>query len=597
VKRTWPIWALLFGCVFALIALMAWLTERALRLEHAEAVIRQRIVSEDAIGNTLWKMDAELANLLANEIARPATDFHIPPGQAAPSVPFDDSFVRLYFEISQDNRWTSPQLSSPEFSQLAQHVQIEMDPSIDQRLESLAASVRYEQLFAKLPDSFPRSEMIAAHVTPNVPSEKIAINQSLQQALEQQRKRTKGKSPIQQAAAPDVDSIERLQQRNELFQSTAQSAFESRNHVPQEAVDRGNAVPRIMAGVSQPLWIDKHLILARKILLNGEVRIQGCWFDWAKLEAHLLKNADEWIPSASLEPVYDFSQANLSRVLATIPAQVVVADVPVAIAGWTPIRIAVAIGWIVFGIALWAIIALVHGILSLSERRAAFVSAVSHELRTPLTTFRMYSEMLAEGMVTNERQRNEYLATLRSEAERLSLLVENVLQYARLERGTWGNHRETLTVQELVRRFQDRITRRARESGFELAIYIGPEARNRPIHIDPTAVEQILFNLVDNACKYAAGGSVRKVDISIRCDDRLRIRVRDYGHGISAETVRGLFRPFSKTANQTADASAGVGLGLALCRRLAKSLNGSVNLERNSSDGATFLITVDSRPS
>ncbi len=75
---------------------------------------------------------------------------------------------------------------------------------------------------------------------------------------------------------------------------------------------------------------------------------------------------------------------------------------------------------------------MLRGVLALSERRASFVSAVTHELRSPLTTFRMYAEMLAEGMVRDEQQRDRYLSTLRQEADRLSHLVDNVLQYARL---------------------------------------------------------------------------------------------------------------------------------------------------------------------
>ena len=84
--------------------------------------------------------------------------------------------------------------------------------------------------------------------------------------------------------------------------------------------------------------------------------------------------------------------------------------------------------------------------VALSERRGAFVSAVTHELRTPLTTFRMYAEMLAEGMVPSPEARQKYLETLRREADRLAHLVENVLQYARLERGRPGGRRENVTA-------------------------------------------------------------------------------------------------------------------------------------------------------
>ena len=103
-------------------------------------------------------------------------------------------------------------------------------------------------------------------------------------------------------------------------------------------------------------------------------------------------------------------------------------------------------GW---GAVLFAVLAaavLLHGVMTLSERRAAFVSSVTHELRTPLTTFRMYAEMLARGMVPDAERRQEYYETLQSESERLTLLVENVLAYARLERGRKPQAQDRVTM-------------------------------------------------------------------------------------------------------------------------------------------------------
>ena len=90
--------------------------------------------------------------------------------------------------------------------------------------------------------------------------------------------------------------------------------------------------------------------------------------------------------------------------------------------------------------------------MALGERRARFASAVTHELRTPLTTFRMYSEMLADDMVKDPAQRATYLSTLRSEADRLSRLVENVLCFARLEDGRYRGRRERVAVSDLLER-------------------------------------------------------------------------------------------------------------------------------------------------
>src|SRR5439155_15089133 len=114
--------------------------------------------------------------------------------------------------------------------------------------------------------------------------------------------------------------------------------------------------------------------------------------------------------------------------------------------GLTPVRVSLSIAWLCALLAAGAVAALLLGAVRLSERRGAFVSAVTHELRTPLTTFRMYAEMLAGGMVPDEARRRHYLETLRIEADRLSHLVENVLSYARLERGVSRSRLEPVGV-------------------------------------------------------------------------------------------------------------------------------------------------------
>ena len=102
-----------------------------------------------------------------------------------------------------------------------------------------------------------------------------------------------------------------------------------------------------------------------------------------------------------------------------------------------------------------------HGWITLSERRGAFVSAVTHELRTPLTTFRLYTDMLAGGMITDEDKRRDYIRRLNQESERLSHLVENVLLYARLSGTRRWKDLSTITLGELVDRSRDRLTTRA----------------------------------------------------------------------------------------------------------------------------------------
>jgi len=263
------------------------------------------------------------------------------------------------------------------------------------------------------------------------------------------------------------------------------------------------------------------------------------------------------------------------------------------VAFWSPTRVSLAVAWMCVLMAGIAVAVLLHGTVSLSERRGAFVSAVTHELRTPLTTFKMYSEMLAEDMVPDVARQKQYLQTLCSEANRLSHLVENVLAYARLERGSARSRVEQVTLRELTDRVQSRLLQRAGQAGMALAVDGDAKAWATTVHVDVSAVEQILFNLVDNACKYAAGATEKIIHLEALCEPKsAMLRVRDHGQGISEQGARRLFQPFSKSAHEAAHSAPGVGLGLALCRRLSRSMGGDLRLDRLVKGGACFVLTL-----
>src|SRR6185436_9513156 len=135
-----------------------------------------------------------------------------------------------------------------------------------------------------------------------------------------------------------------------------------------------------------------------------------------------LAQLKDLVPGAVLEPVLQAAAvADGNRMLASLPVRLVpAAPSSTADGSPSPLRLLLGVAWGGVLLALLAVVALLAGTLALGERRAAFVSAVTHELRTPLTTLRTYTEMLADGMVTDEGKRARYLATLKLEAERLS---------------------------------------------------------------------------------------------------------------------------------------------------------------------------------
>ena len=349
----------------------------------------------------------------------------------------------------------------------------------------------------------------------------------------------------------------------------------------------------------QGVWLGQHLVLTREAVVDGVRVVQGVWLDWPALREAWLKEITDLFPDAHLEPAANVSLGTRPTDdplrFAALPVRLVAGVIQLPpLPFWTPLRKSLAIALACVLLAAAAVGMVLHGTVALSERRADFVSAVTHELRTPLTTFRLYSEMLADGMVTDEAQRKTYLNTLTGEASRLSHLVENVLAYARLERGSAKARAENVTIGELLDRIFPRLKQRADDCGMDVRLHATEADRKTHLHIDAAAVEQILFNLVDNACKYATPRAAEPV-IHVEADTSGKfamLRVRDHGGGISRSERRRIFHPFHKSADQAAHSAPGVGLGLALCRRLATALGGAITLDSAHKDGACFVLSL-----
>jgi signal transduction histidine kinase len=342
------------------------------------------------------------------------------------------------------------------------------------------------------------------------------------------------------------------------------------------------------------VWAGDALVLARRLPPQADgAAVEGCLIDWPRLRADLLATIADLLPHASLEPTVDAAAATDQRLLAAIPARLVPGPVPAAVAtGWSPLRGTLAAAWVAMALAAAAVAALLASVLALSERRAAFVSSVTHELRTPLTTFRLYSGLLEEGMVP-AAEVPTYHATLRREADRLTHLVENVLAYARLERGRHAARLAPVSVGDLLDRATPRPAERATQAGFDWRLHTDDATRRLTVTTDPAAVEQVLFNLVDNACKYARGTGPAAIEVTAAPRGRsVAIAARDYGPGVAPREAARLFEPFRKSARDAAEGAAGVGLGLALSRRLARQMGGDLAYEPPADGGARFVLTL-----
>lgn len=353
-------------------------------------------------------------------------------------------------------------------------------------------------------------------------------------------------------------------------------------------------------GPLAPVWQDEgdelELYLARRVESPSGVTHESYKLRWPELEELLLTEVDDLFPDAKLVPSEASSErtsaitSNASDAfrLAAIPVRLDVEPTAQPVLQRGPL-LALGFGWIAFLLAMGFGWVALGASIAFGQKHKRFTHAVTHELRTPLTTFRMYSEMLSRGMVPEE-SRAKYLATLESEAVRLSGLVENVLRYAKLEEGGPAPEQESLTVQALMERIVPGLEAQCARSGATLEWEPpGPELTKRTLRTDPGAVQQILTNLVENACKYGGDGAV--VLRVTRGADRCVIDVADSGPGVPERQRSKIFEPFERAGRHGAEEAPGVGLGLALSRDLARELGGDVTLER-STQGAVFRLSL-----
>ncbi|HYD42357.1 MAG TPA: HAMP domain-containing sensor histidine kinase [Anaeromyxobacter sp.] len=608
--RSWRVWAVFALCLAAMLGGVGALSLAAIRLERSEAAARRTAAVEEDVRLALWRMDSAVAPLVARESGRPW--FVYAPLYAPERVytrglaEIDEGYVLvpspllrelpehvlLHFQVGPDGAVSSPQVPEGRARSLTvtRYTTAERIAAARERLDRLRPALDRGALVALLP----------GEAEPEARDPIISPPESRVGKLEKEPAATGGKPLGSKVAKLDPpaakSSVEFLSRARQVSKQNYVPAYRE----AEEQAARAERAPRAYVpprsarrpmpeGAMTPLWLGGELVLVRRVQLDGAEYLQGCLLDWRSLRAWLQGEVADLFPEAALEPVASGGD-DAARLLASIPARLDPRARPPPGGDASPLPGILGATWALVLLAAAAVLVLLLGLQALSERRAAFVSAVTHELRTPLTTFRMYAEMLAEGMVQDEARRAEYLDTLRREALRLGHLVENVLAYGRVERGRTVRRPAPLALAELLARQGDRLRERASGAGMELRVAIDPALR---AIAEPGALEQILFNLVDNACKYAAAAAERRIELSAAREGRwVALRVRDFGPGLSAEDRRRLFVPFGRSAARAAGAAPGVGLGLALCRSLARSLGGSIALAPADGPGACFIVRL-----
>jgi signal transduction histidine kinase len=257
-----------------------------------------------------------------------------------------------------------------------------------------------------------------------------------------------------------------------------------------------------------------------------------------------------------------------------------------------------------FPILYWSILVLVVGFtafggyllwrdvgreLAIAEMRSQFAASVSHELKTPLTSIRMFAEALTMGVQKKPEAQKEYLHTIISESERLSRLLNNVLDFSKIEQGTRTYRFEPTALEEVIHAAEEAMAFPMDQKGFDLQVEI--EGGIPEIQADRDALEQAVLNLLHNAMKYS--GESREIQLKLhRNGNMVQVDVTDHGIGIVEEDRDRIFGKFFRVSGIENQKIPGTGLGLTIVSHIAESHGGRVEVKSQPGEGSTFSLIL-----
>lgn len=227
--------------------------------------------------------------------------------------------------------------------------------------------------------------------------------------------------------------------------------------------------------------------------------------------------------------------------------------------------------------------------LRIARQKTDFVSNVSHELKTPLTSIRMFSDLLGDHRELPDDKRAEYSGIISREAARLSRLINNLLDFSRMERGEKRYRRERIPLRAFILETVETCRHQIESDGIRLTIDCPEESAE--IEGDRDALAQVLLNLLSNAEKYA--GDAGEIDVEVECSGgRAEIAVMDRGPGIARKHAARVFEKFFRVDDSLASGIEGSGLGLTLARQIARAHGGEVEYRPRSGGGSRFSFSL-----
>jgi signal transduction histidine kinase len=227
--------------------------------------------------------------------------------------------------------------------------------------------------------------------------------------------------------------------------------------------------------------------------------------------------------------------------------------------------------------------------VALAHLKSDFVSNVSHELRTPLALIRLYAETLELGRITTQDKKEDYYRIIRKESERLTALINNILDFSRIEAGRKEYDFRETDIAELVQNTLDAYRYQIEQQGFAFEQSI--DSGIPKVRVDREAIARALVNLVNNALKYSANEKFLGVRL-YRANSVLKLEVIDRGIGITRREQSKIFEKFYRTGDPLVHNTKGSGLGLSLVRHITHAHGGQVEVESTPGKGSKFIVSL-----
>jgi len=491
-------------------------------------------------------------------------------------------------------------------------------------IESLKQDSQKAQVYVQ-----PRS-VVASNVAQNINRARQQQADRIEEQVEADYEEPQEKySYTQTGASQTIDEAQQLQEAGDIAQEEApqMQAWQARNadegnerqilDLEQRPEQAGNDIVQIRIEPFVPLVIPEgdegqsifggQVFLLRHVQIEDKHLLQGFQLNEKKLLEEVKESAQRAVLTRERmgfelpqinEAVTETGEVGYTAILdfgfGNLILNLIEAD-----PAWISKRINQLRNWYfgIFTIVLLAVMLALASLwrnarsqLKLAQKKDDFISAVSHELRTPLTSIRMYSEMLEKDWVKSEDKRGEYYRNMRQESERLSRLIENVLDFSRIQRGrkkyTFSVGKINKSISEVV----EMMRPYAAQNGFSIKTDFGQLGQTA---FDKDAVTQIVVNLLDNAIKYARNARDKTITVRTGCNERfIMIEVEDHGPGVPHLQRKKIFEEFYRSGAEATRETNGTGLGLALVKKFAQAHNGFVEIITAKPTGAIFRVAL-----